>query len=308
MRYLLFFVFANCLLPTAHCFSQDIKFSRIGSEQGLSQASVNCILQDSKGFMWFGTQDGLNKFNGYEMMVYKHDPSDSNSLSNNYIDCLFEDSKGIIWVGTRGGGLNAINPFIDRVTRFENDAKDEKSISNNQVKCIYEDRNGVYWIATNHGLNSFNGKDNNFEKYIPKAEDTLSLTGFKVETIYEDKKGRLWIGTYDGGLNLFDREKKIFSCYRDHSKGKGAEFFNRITSVAEDASGIFWIATDNGGLAAFNPEKKKFIQRFRDTATAIGNYSSPIIDNKISSLSFDKRGTLWIGTKNNGLKIGRAHV
>ena len=85
------------------CFSQDAKFSRIGSEQKLSQASVNCILQDSKGLMWFGTQDGLNRYDGYDMKVFKNDPSDTNSLSGNWIDCLYEDRQGVIWVGTRGG-------------------------------------------------------------------------------------------------------------------------------------------------------------------------------------------------------------
>ena len=188
MHIRIFLVTLYFLLLTSVSFSQDVKFSTIGSEQGLSQASVNCILQDNKGYIWFGTQDGLNKFNGYEMVVYKNDPSDSNSLSHNYIECLFEDNKGIIWVGTRGGGLNALDPFLNKVTRFENDQNNEKSLSSNQVRSIYQDKSGTYWIGTSFGLNSFDGKTNTFEKYIHKEEDTLSLNGFKVESIFEDNK------------------------------------------------------------------------------------------------------------------------
>src|SRR3990170_4947602 len=118
-----------CFLFSAICFSQEVKFSRIGSDQGLSQASVNCILQDSKGYMWFGTQDGLNKYDGYGMSVYKHDASDTNSLSSNYIECLYEDRKGIIWVGTREGGLNAFNHRLNRFTHYQTQLNNPNSIS-----------------------------------------------------------------------------------------------------------------------------------------------------------------------------------
>lgn len=299
IRYLITFLFS--ILFSVFCFSQDIKFTRIGSDKGLSQASVNCILHDSKGYMWFGTQDGLNKYNGYEMIVYKNNPSDTNSLSSNYIDCLYEDINGIIWVGTRGGGLNALNPYFNKVTRYENDPKNEASISSNQIKCIYQDKNGIYWIGTTYGLNSFNGKTNKFERYLYRPEDTTSLNGYKVETIYEDKKGRIWIGTYDGGLNLLNREKKTFTRFIDPSQGKGMEAYNRIKTIAEDDAGNLWIGTDNGGLATFSPEKKKFIQRFRYDETHEENNIIP--ENRIFSLCFDNKGALWIGTKHSGIVI-----
>lgn len=301
-KIVLFLIPSTCyLLPS---FSQDIKFSRIGSDQGLSQASVNCILQDSKGYMWFGTQDGLNKFNGHEMVPYKHDPSDSNSLSNNWIECLFEDSKGTIWVGTHSGGLNAVNPFLNKVTRFENDSKNSTSLSGNQVKCIYEDKNGTYWVGTTYGLNSFNGKVNNFQKYLPaqagihESEDTMSINGFNVEAIYEDKKGQLWIGTLDGGLNLFDRNRKTFTCYWDSATGTCAEFFNKVKSILEDESGIFWLATDNGGLVSFNPSTKKFLQRMLHNKD---DHDHTIAENKVFSICFDNKGVLWLGTKYSGI-------
>ena len=296
MRINIFLFTLYFLLLTSVSFSQDVKFSSIGSDQGLSQASVNCILQDNKGYMWFGTQDGLNKFNGYEMIVYKNDPSDSNSLSHNYIECLFEDNKGIIWVGTRGGGLNALDPFLNKVTRFENDQNNEKSLSSNQVRSIYQDKSGTYWIGTSFGLNSFDGKTNTFEKYIHKEEDTLSLNGFKVESIFEDNKGQLWVGTNDGGLNLLDREKKTFSCYLDNSSSTNEQFLNRIKSIIQDESGILWLATDGGGLVSFDPEKKKFLQRMTNNSE-----NNSISDNRISAICYDNNGLLWVGTKSNGI-------
>lgn len=295
------FTSAFILLTSAFSFSQDVKFSRIGSEQGLSQASVNCILQDSKGFMWFGTQDGLNKYNGYgnDMIVYKHDPSDSNSLSNNFIESLYEDSKGTIWVGTKGGGLNAINTYLKRITRFVNDPRDSTSISSDQVKCIFEDRAGTFWVGTTFGLNSFNGKANEFKRYIHASEDTLSINGFKVECIHEDAKGRLWVGTLDGGLNLYDREKQTFSCFLDHSaNGTGDQHFNTIKCITEDKTGILWIGTDNGGLVKFDPETKKFQQRFLFSPE---DPECIVPENRISFLSFDGKGALWIGTENRGI-------
>ncbi len=297
-RFILFFLL---VAPSQLIFSQDIKFTRIGSGQGLSQASVNCILQDSKGFMWFGTQDGLNKFNGYsnDMLVYKHDPADSNSLSSNYIESLYEDKSGVIWVGTRGGGLNAINPVFNSVRRFEQDAKNDKSISSNQIKCILQDKEGVYWIGTTFGLNKFNGKDNSFEKFIHSSGDTNALFGFKVESILEDKSGNLWVCTIDGGLNLYNRKTNTFSRYLDRSAdGKGDEYYNRAKSIVQDKFGLLWIGTDNGGVVSFDPVKKKFSDRILSSPN---NEYNLIPENRISSLCLDSKGALWIGTINKGI-------
>lgn len=297
------FLLAIFLLLTAYGISQDVKFTRIGSQAGLSQASVNCILQDSKGFMWFGTQDGLNKYNGYnnDMVVYKHDPLDSNSLSNNWVECLYEDTKGIIWVGTKGGGLNALNTVIGKITRYENDPGNTESISSNQVKCILEDKSGTYWIGTTYGLNSFNGNTNVFEKYVPDTNNISSIKGLKVESIYEDSQGRLWIGTLDadGALNLIDKEKKAFTSFLDRaSDAKGDTYFNRIKSLDEDKSGLLWIGTDNGGVVSFDPQVKKIKAHYLNSSE---NVSNIIPDNRISSLCFDDKGALWVGTKNKGV-------
>ncbi|MBI3502936.1 MAG: SpoIIE family protein phosphatase [Bacteroidetes bacterium] len=288
---------AALLLLSAFSFSQDAKFSRIGAEKGLSQASVKCILQDSKGYMWFGTGDGLNRYDGYEMKIFRNNPSDTNSLSDNNIECLVEDSKGILWIGTHGG-LNAYNAALNRFHRFQNERTNPNSINGNVIKSIYEDKKGTYWVGTPYGLNSFDGIKNFFTKYQHAADDTLSLNGFRVDVIHEDKKNRLWVCTYDGGINLFDRNKKTFTCYQDvrNIAGVQPEFFNRITSLAEDESGNFWLATDNGGVAEFNPETKKFLKRYLHDGK-----TESLSDNRVFSLCFDEKNILWFGTKTGGI-------
>ena len=293
-----FFSSVFYLLSSVFGISQDAKFVRIGSEQGLSQASVNCILQDSKGYMWFGTQDGLNKYDGYDIKVYKNNPADSSSLSDNWIECIYEDNKGKIWVGTSGGGLNMFNPNNNKFIRFGHDVNAPTSISNDHVKCILEDKSGSFWVGTTYGLNRFDGRTNKFEKFHPAKDDTLSLNGYKVETIYEDRKGRLWIGTIDGGINLFNKDKKNFTRYVDTRSGAEEQFFNKIKSIKEDMLGIFWIGTDNGGMVLFNPEKKIFMHRFLHDPV---NASNSISDNRVSSLCFDSKDVLWVGTKNGGV-------
>ena len=158
----LFFLPAFCLLLSSVIFSQDAKFTHIGGEKGLSQASVNCILQDSKGYIWFGTADGLNRYDGYEMKVFRNNPFDTNSLTENNIECLYEDIKGTIWIGTHGG-LNAYYPALNHFEHFQNDHAKPNSISSDVIKCIYQDRQGIYWVGTPYGLNSFDGKKDYFE-------------------------------------------------------------------------------------------------------------------------------------------------
>ena len=126
---------------------QDLKFDTISVEDGLSQSTIFCILQDRQGFLWFGTEDGLNKFDGYSFTIYKHDPEDHNSLDNNWIQVLHEDSDGIIWIGTING-LDRFNPENESFTHYKNDPFDSSSLSHNNVTSIVEDQEGNQFALT----------------------------------------------------------------------------------------------------------------------------------------------------------------
>jgi len=138
-----------------NAMEHDIKFHHITIEDGLSQSAVNCILQDRKGFMWFGTEDGLNKYDGYNFIIFKPSLKDSNSLSTNNIRSIYEDRSGILWVGTYEG-LNKYDREKEQFTRYLTDPDDPNSLSHNWIRAIFEDRLGNLWIGTSGGgLNKF---------------------------------------------------------------------------------------------------------------------------------------------------------
>ena len=125
---------------------QRIEFERISIEQGLSQSVVTSILQDSKGFIWLGTQDGLNRYDGYEFTTFKHDPEDPDSLSDNFILSILEDPSGILWLGTNAGGLNRFDPQTERFAHYQHDPHDSHSLANNTLQSMHQDQQGVIWI------------------------------------------------------------------------------------------------------------------------------------------------------------------
>ena len=165
-----------------YCQEQDTQFERISVEQGLSQSSVHCIFQDSKGFMWFGTEDGLNKYDGYQFTVYNNDPDDISSLSSNEVWAIYEDSSGVLWIGTIGGGINKFDRNTQRFTHYKHDPDNPNTISDNRVMSVYEDQSGILWLGTENGLNKFDRKTGIFTHY-------LLNTSFS--SICEDKAGTL---------------------------------------------------------------------------------------------------------------------
>ena len=135
---------------------RQLWFEHLSLEDGLSQSHVFAILQDSRGFMWFGTENGLNRYDGYRFTVYLQDPEEPASLSENNIRCLFEDRSGRLWIGTVEGGLNRFDPLEEQFFHYRNDPKDVSSLSNNRVWSIGEDGNGILWIGTlGGGLDRF---------------------------------------------------------------------------------------------------------------------------------------------------------
>ena len=182
--------------------NQEIRFSHITDKQGLSQAHVNCILQDNKGFMWFGTQDGLNKYDGYSMTVYKYNPTDPNSLVNNSINCLYQDREGLLWIGT-GEGLSIFNLATNRFINIKTILANEKGSGYyDNVTAVTEDEEGIIWISTDNGLNSFSKKEKKFFYHQLKKEKSKVAISF----LHIDKQGMLWMASKEEGLYSFDRK------------------------------------------------------------------------------------------------------
>ena len=142
-------------------FSQETesKFRHLTNKNGLPSNKVNSIIKDSDGFMWFGSEDGLNRYDGQNFTIYRHDPDNPNSLSDNWISALYEDQSGTLWIGTLNGGLDRYDRELNQFSHFTHDPNGPQSLSNNEVTAIYEDSHGNLWFGTfGEGVSCFDGK------------------------------------------------------------------------------------------------------------------------------------------------------
>ncbi|MDI6401238.1 two-component regulator propeller domain-containing protein, partial [Balneolaceae bacterium ANBcel3] len=154
----------------------DLRFHHITTMDGLSQPSVSTILQDQSGFLWFGTQNGLTRYDGYEMKVYRRDPGDPYALTNNDILSLYEDEAGRLWIGT-ALGLNVYDRGRDQFITYMNEPYNLSSLSDDNIWDIQEDRHGYIWVATQDGLNRLDVESGRFKRFYHDPDDTNSLSG-----------------------------------------------------------------------------------------------------------------------------------
>jgi ligand-binding sensor domain-containing protein/serine phosphatase RsbU (regulator of sigma subunit) len=295
----------QALLISAFLFSrfyaQEIKFKSIGVDEGLSINFVLCILQDKNGFMWFGTQDGLNRYDGYQVTVFRNRHDDANSISNNAVNCLAEDKAGNILIGTNDGGLNIYDPLKNKFTHFVHDPK-KNSLSNNTVRCILTDSDGKIWVGTEHGLNLVDPANGNVTTYFHTENETGSLPDNQVYSLAQTADGVLWIGTFDKGLCSFNKKSgqfKTFLIPPQFASGNTSldEYKNRIYALHATSEGKIYVGTD-GGMGIFNNETAQW-----ENFVHFGNakYENLTLLNRIWGIAEDKQGILWIASYGGGL-------
>ena len=171
--------FCSTIVVSA-CLAQDIKFNHITTDDGLSNGNLRAIVQDHQGFLWFGTEDGLQRYDGYSLVEYRHDPEDLKSISSNFIFRLFEDSKKNLWIGTMDGGLCWYDRAANNFRCFQNDPDDSTSLMNNLVRCITESSDGKIYLGLKEGGFSY--------FTIPEgAPDKLSFTNYPIGSIGNDR-------------------------------------------------------------------------------------------------------------------------
>jgi signal transduction histidine kinase/CheY-like chemotaxis protein/ligand-binding sensor domain-containing protein len=295
---LLFFLCASIVFYTSSAQQANIKFTHIGTADGLSQSNAKCMLQDSRGFIWVGTRDGLNKYDGYKFIVYKKDLKDSNSLSNDYIGDIVEDAKGNIWIGTMGGGLNKFDLQTNRFTHYKYKPNNPNGIPSNLITALAKDKYGNLWIGTEDaGLAMYTPSTNSFTHYPPK-KDGKSLNDALINKIYEDSEGNVWVGTERAGLSLFDRKTKTFITFSNDIKDPASISNNSIRTIFEDSRKNLWIGTLGGGLNLLDRKTKKF-SSFRHSDI---NKNS-LANDHVLSLGEDVEGNIWVGSENAGVTI-----
>ncbi|HLF72926.1 MAG TPA: two-component regulator propeller domain-containing protein [Anaerolineales bacterium] len=267
-----------------------LRFDHIGIEQGLSQSSVRVIFQDSRGFLWFGTQDGLNRYDGYTFKTYKPDPDALNSLSDRWITSIVEDKEGYLWIGTRLGGLNRYDPRTEQFVSFLHDDADISSLSDNRINVLYLDKNDNLWIGTPDALDLFDRATNTFKHHAYSPSQQEGLSGKNITAIYQDSRGRFWVGTSAGGLNRFDPQNDSFIPYQYNARNIHTISNNHVTAIAEGRNAVLWVGTREG-LNRFQPDSGRF-ERFLHS----DNDRDTIANNLINALHVDSTGNLWVGT------------
>ena len=275
---------------------KDIRFTHLSTEQGLSQSRVDHMLQDRRGFIWIGTYNGLNRYDGYRFKTYKLDPNNPNSLGGLLVFALFEDRSGILWIGT-DQGLDRFDPATERFTHFRADPDNPGGLSG-FPEHITQDRDGMLWLATHEGLDRLDPASGRFTHYRNNPSDPHSLSSNDVRFVLEDRQGTLWVATA-AGLDAFDRRTGRVLRYPNFQQPPLAP----LDRILEDRSGMLWLsATRGGGLASLDPKTGVFTRYtwFEQWPVTPGVRGCPGIHE-------DRRGMLWLATKPDGvLRFDRA--
>ena len=245
-----YFLYSIILFGTigSKLFSQDFKVQRITIDQGLVNNVVKCIYQDSKGFLYIGTQDGLCKYDGYAFKEIESNINDTTSISSNNICSLLEDSKGRFWIGTLNNGINLLDRTTGKCKRYMYG----NTLNNNSVISLYEDKQGTIWLYDG-SLYTYHPLSDKFEVFNLK----LNISNLTVRFFYEDYDHQFWIGTNDG-LIQYDRKTGQFKIYKIDSQTKDSSS-NAVLSISEETNGNFYIGTFKG-LYRFHKNSGKYFK------------------------------------------------
>jgi ligand-binding sensor domain-containing protein/serine phosphatase RsbU (regulator of sigma subunit) len=266
------------------------RFERLNLEDGLPQLSSYAIVQDRAGFLWFGTGDGLARYDGYAFKVFQKDAAEADrTVSDSVITALFDGHGGALWIGTGEGGLNRYDHDTQRFAYYHHEPQDSESISSEAITAIFEDDAGL-WVGTKLGLNRFDEATGKFKRLKHDPVDRLSLIDDSVLALH-GRANRVWVGT-SGGLALLDTKTLTFTRYAHDPDDPKTIASNTVTAVLEDREGIVWIGTDGGGLDRLDP-RTGVIRHFRHNPSADESLS----DDRVRVVFEDRAGRLWVGTQ-----------
>ncbi|MGH1366070.1 MAG: two-component regulator propeller domain-containing protein [Calditrichia bacterium] len=304
---LLVFLILLCLRTAI--LPQQLNFTQLGTDQGLSQSSVRAIIQDQHGFMWFGTEDGLNRYDGYTFKVYRSSPTNPQSLCSNWINRLMEDESGLIWIGTPNG-LSVLNPETEQFFSFFASASDSTSLTSSLITALFQDNQSNIFVGTNNGLNRLNPSSTprsewKFEPF-PNS-DSFNTTGPKggiIQSICEDAFGRIWFSAQQrdvetsldtGALNSFNPSDRSFKQYYHQPENSNSLSSSAVKSVFFDSFGTLWVGTVEGGLNRIHFDENGTFHKVRRFLADTGDPSS-IPHKYINKITQDKNETIWVAT------------
>ena len=266
-----------------------ISLSPLKTPNGLSQNTIQAIYKDSYGLMWFGTQDGLNRFDGYQIVVYKHIPGEPNSLPGNSIVSICEDSKTNIWVGTRKDGVSRFDRQKQTFSTFRHNPKDTQSISSDIITAMMKDKDGNFWIGTESGLNLLNQETGKVKRFYNNPANGTSVSSSEILSLFLDHNGTVWVGTIKG-LNRFNKMSETFSRYLPKPGAAEYDGRNSINAMVADAQNNLWIGT-NVSLEQLDEKKGRF-----ESYKIDGDAFSQGGENPIYAFASTSDNRFWIGT------------
>ena len=319
-------------LITHILFSQSPKVERIGIEHGLSQSTAMVIMQDREGFLWIGTWDGLNRYDGYSFIHYRHDPHDSTSISNNSINLLFEDRDGAIWVGTAGGGLNRFDKKTKTFQRYFRSVSSKSILQSGSVSFVGQDSAGYIWSANTAGLDKIDPRTSKIQRIlwdilpsVPYSKEDVSnglifLYSKRLVTItqqgkiliqnlfsqatesgqfqyysFRDKNGTIWIYSSGNGIYEYDWLTHTLVQRFTHSNDPRSISSNFVRKMFEDSHGTLWVGTEYGlNKALYNNDRTIVgFERMHSRKNDLSSLSS----DEVNSIAEDRSGVIWVGTK-----------
>jgi ligand-binding sensor domain-containing protein/signal transduction histidine kinase/DNA-binding NarL/FixJ family response regulator len=268
-----------------------LSFKHLGYQQGLSNSVIECIIEDNRGYMWFGTRDGLNRFDGHEITTFRHIQGDTTSINGNYITALYEDSRRRLWVGTLNG-LNRFDPYTDEFIHLQAGDNDPGSLAGNTVTSICEDSSRRLWIATNDGLSLLDENSRRFTSFRPTEWFPEYGGNDRINAICEGIDGRIWAATNKGLLFLDPQQTAFVKSTSQPSLG------NVLIKFIVRQNNDLWLGTQNSGLYRVDL-RTATAKHFQNDEKS----DSSLSGNMIESLFLDKKGNIWVGTINCGLNL-----
>lgn len=269
---------------------ERVKFHHYTTKDGMSFNSVRCLYQDSKGFIWIGTDGGgLNRFDGYHFTVFKYQEDNPHSISNNQIYSIIEDHQGFLWIAT-GNGLNRFDTNTSQFKRFYHEPGNTGSLKHNKITTLYEDSEKTLWVGTSMGLHKYQAETGTFVNYYELMILHDPRPDKEITSIVDDHQGNLWVGTWWGGLKKFNKKTEKFTDFYSHPNDRNGIHNNNVTSLHLDEQGILWIGNYLGGLRRLNIHTEKYL---------------PVIDPEndaiVLGICKDNRGRIWYSRTGIGI-------
>ncbi len=285
-------------LPPATGQADPPTFQHLSIIDGLSNNTVYSILQDKQGFLWFGTDDGLNCYDGVKVRVYSANPDSDAALADNQVNALCEDSVGNLWLGLWTGGLCRYDRITGRFDSFRHNPSDSSSISSNTIWALACDKDGRIWAGSpDAGLNCYLPSAQSFQKYRHDPAGSKSLSSDQIRSICVDHGGVLWIATDGGGLNLFDSLNGTFTHYRYSEQSADGLCSDHLNILFEDSRGQLWIGSSDRGISILAADRKSFRKLSLPGRNGDGSPTP------VRAISEGPDGNIWIGTDGGGLYL-----